>query len=163
MKKLVLAICILTGLLLANMANAQVSVNVNVDIQPNWGPTGYDKVVYYYIPDIEVYYYVPRQQFVYFDGGHWIFAASLPGRCRSYDLYRGYKVVINEYRPYLHHDVYRGRYSRYRDCYDHQVVLRDKRKGNWDDENDGPGNHGKGHAYGHYKNDKGHGKKDQDD
>ena len=118
-------------------AQAQVNVSVNIGSQPNWGPTGYDRVDYYYMPDIETYYYVPRHQFIYFDAGKWVFAASLPARYRSYDLYRGYKVVINEPRPYIHHDVYRTRYVTYREHYDRQPLLRDHR--------------GRGHAYGHYK------------
>ncbi len=47
------------------------------------------------MPDIEAYYNVSQHQFVYLDDGRWIFAAALPERCRDYDLYRGYKVVIN--------------------------------------------------------------------
>jgi hypothetical protein len=89
-----------------------VNVNVNVDAQPNWGPAGYD-YVNYYMPDIETYYYVPRHQFVY----KWRkmdFASSLPERYHSYDIYRGYKVVVNEHRPYLHHEVYRSKYAHYR-------------------------------------------------
>lgn len=132
-------------------AQVQVSVNVNVGVQPQWGPTGYDRVDYYYLPAIETYYNVPQHQFIYFEGGRWIFAASLPARCSNYDLYGGYKVVINEPRPWLHHDMYRTRYIQYRECQNRQPVLRDARRG----DDDGPGHgHGKGHAYGHYKHDK---------
>lgn len=129
-------------------AEAQVQVSVNIGTQPSWGPTGYDRVDYYYLPDVESYYYVPRHQFIYIDAGKWVFAAALPARCGSYDIYRGYKVVINEPRPWLHHDVYRARYAQYRECYDRQPLLRDCR-----DQDDGPGHgRGRGHAYGHYKN-----------
>jgi hypothetical protein len=161
MKKLFLTLSLFAGSLLMNTIYAQVnvSVNVNVDNQPNWGPTGYENVNYYYMPDIEVYYYVPRHQFVYLSGGNWVFSASLPQRCRSYDLYRGYKVVINEPRPYMHHQNYKVRYAHYCNYYDHQPVLRDHREAYYDNKHDGPGNgHGKGHAYGHDKN----GKKDHD-
>jgi hypothetical protein len=166
MKKCFPVFCILTAIFLINHAQAQVNVslNVNVATQPNWGPFGYDNVNYYYMPDIETYYYVPKHQFIYLNEGNWVFATSLPSRYHSYDLYRGYKVVINDPRPYLHHDIYKPRYSHYREYYDHQPVLRDHR-------DDGLGNgHGKGHAYGHYKNDKedkhdkkDHGHGDQDD
>ena len=148
-----------------NFARAQVSVNVsfNVNAQPEWGPAGYDQVNYYYMPDIETYYYVPRHQFVYLNAGRWVFATSLPERCRNYDLYRGYKVVINEPRPYLHHDEYRSRYAHYRGYYDHQPVLREHgnkhydRDDHDDHDEDGPGNgHGHGHAYGHDKKDHDH-------
>jgi len=149
---LLLLICI--GSLFSNHSNAQVSVSIGVNIgsQPEWGPVGYQTVNYYYMPDIECYYYVPRHQFIYLDGGRWIFAASLPARCQSYDLYRGYKVVINDPQPYLRDDVYRARYGRYRECYDRQPILRDCRDCRHDDDDDDQGHgHGRGHAYGHYK------------
>ncbi len=154
MKYIILSTLFFTGMVMGNQAHAQVNVHVNVNLgdQPGWGPEGYDNVEYYYLPDVEAYYYVPRHQFIYLNAGSWEFAASLPGRCRSYDLYRGYKVVINEPRPYLHHEMYRARYARYRDYYDHQPVLHDRRDHHEYDDEDGPGQgHGHGHAYGHYK------------
>lgn len=143
------AFCMVVG-----QAHAQVhvSVNVNVDAQPAWGPTGYERADYYYLPEIETYYNVPQHRFVYLDGGRWIVAASLPSRCSGYDLYGGYKVVINEPRPWLRHDVYRTRYVQYRDYHNRQHCLRESRGR----DDDGPGHgRGKGHAYGHYKD---HGK-----
>ncbi len=141
----------------SNFAHAQVSVSVNfnVEAQPEWGPSGYDQVNYYYMPDIETYYYVPRHQFVYLNGGKWIFASTLPERCRGYDLYRGYKVVLNEPRPYMHHEEYRTRYAHYRGYYDHQPVLREHRYKHDDHEDHDEDGHGHGHAYGHYKKDHG--------
>ena len=55
-------------------AQAQVNVglHVNIGTQPIWGPTGYDHVEYYYLPDIEAYYYVPQARFYYQDGGRWV-------------------------------------------------------------------------------------------
>jgi len=117
----------LLGVLAFNKSSqAQVSIGVNVNIgsQPVWGPVGYDYVDYYYLPDIDVYYYVPRHQYIYLSGGRWIFTASLPVRYRSYDIYSGYKVVINEPRPYLHADVYRSRYAPYRGRRNAQVIIR---------------------------------------
>ena len=153
MKTLSLLLTSVGFCLFFNQAQAQVHVNVDINIgsQPAWGPTGYDRVDYYYLPDIETYYSVPQHQFIYVDGGRWVFAASLPARCQNYDLYRGYKVVINDPRPWMRHDVYRARYAQYRECYDRQPVLRDQ-----DDQGeDGPGHgHGRGHAYGHYKHHK---------
>ena len=104
-------------------ADAQVRFNVNVNIgsQPVWGPVGYDYVDYYYLPDIETYYYVPRHQFIYLSNGRWVFSYSLPPRYRDYDLYSGYKVVINEPRPYMRFDRHRSMYSRYRG--DHTQVI----------------------------------------
>lgn len=103
-------------MMVSRQADAQVKVNVNVNIgaQPVWGPVGYDYVDYYYLPDIEAYYYVPRKQFIYISNGKWIFAYGLPPAFRTYDLYRGYKVVINRPRAYLYHDVYKVKYKRYK-------------------------------------------------
>lgn len=135
-------------------AQVHIDVSVNIGTQPEWGPTGYDHVEYYYVPDIDVYYCVPKHQFIYLEAGRWVFAASLPVRCQAYDLYRGYKVVINDSRPYLHHDVYHRKYSQYRECNDRQPVLRDcSDREDEDDEDDkrfGHG-HGQGHAHGHHK------------
>ena len=143
-----------------NNASAQVRVNVNLNIgsQPAWGPTGYDYVDYYYMPDIDVYYNVPQRQYVYLDGGRWLFAASLPARYRNYDIYRGYKVVVNEPRPYLRAPYYRDRYAGYRGCYGKQTIIRDNRhyviKEYKGDRGHGNGNghgngHGRGHGHGH--------------
>ncbi len=98
----------------SNGVKAQVSVNININSQPNWGPRGYDYVEYYYLPDIEAYYYVPRQQFVYISGGNWVFSAHLPARYRNYDLYRGYKVVVNEPRAYHHYHHHKVKYKKYK-------------------------------------------------
>ncbi len=132
-------------------AAAQVRVNVNINIgnQPAWGPAGYDYVDYYYLPDIDVYYYVPQRQFIYLDGGNWVFVHTLPARYRSYDLYRGYKVVINESRPYLRHEVYRVRYSNYRGHYNRQSINRGDAK--YKNYKKGNGHRkGKGRGYGRH-------------
>lgn len=104
--------------------NAQVKFNLNVNIgsQPVWGPVGYDHAEYYYLPDIEAYYYVPRHQFVYLSGNKWIFSATLPPRYRNYDLYSGYKVVVNEPYAYRHFDRDRRQYSEYRGRHDQQII-----------------------------------------
>jgi len=129
MKKIVLLGSLIVGSLMVKTADAQVSVNVNIGTQPAWGPYGYDYAEYYYMPDIEAYYWVPRRQFVYFDAGNWVFSASLPNRCRNYDLYSGYKVVINEPRPWMRFNDHRSRYAPF--CHRHdQIIIRDGR-GRW--------------------------------
>ncbi|ULQ52072.1 hypothetical protein [Flavihumibacter fluvii] len=128
MKQLFLTITVLGLLQIATPGQAQVSVQVNVGVQPQWGPVGYDYAAYYYLPDIDVYYNVPRRQFVYLNGGRWIFAAALPDCYRGYDLYRGYKVVLNDNAPYRRCDYYRGQYGRYKGNYGRQVVIRDDRR-----------------------------------
>ena len=125
MKKLFLITTLLIALVTASKqssAQVRVGVNINIGNQPVWGPTGYDYVDYYYLPDIDAYYYVPQRQFIYLSGNRWVFSASLPPRYRGYDLYSGYKVVINEPRPYLRNDFYRNRYSGYRGRHDQEII-----------------------------------------
>jgi hypothetical protein len=102
MKKLALALMLLMSVL----SHAQVSVNVNIGTPPSWGPVGYDDSRYYYLPDIDTYYDVTRSQYIYENSGKWVRDNRLPSRYRQYDLYDGYKVVINNYRgdaPYTYH------------------------------------------------------------
>jgi hypothetical protein len=119
---------VIAAVLLSGTACAQVHVNLNlnVDRQPVWGPTGYDHVEYYYLPDMEVYYNVPQHRFFYYEGGRWTSNSSLPSRYRGYDLYNSYKVVVNERTPYLNHKTYRDRYLSYRGRHDQQPI-RDSR------------------------------------
>jgi len=126
MKKLFIAASLLLGFALVQPASAQVSVNINIGSQPVWGPVGYDYVEYYYLPDIDMYYHVPTQQYVYLVNGRWVFSRILPPYYSNYDFYRGYKVVINEPRPYMYHDRYRANYAQYRGRMG-QSVIRDSR------------------------------------
>lgn len=117
MKKFILSLTLfLPGSLLVNKLEAQVNVGVNINIgsQPDWGPRGYEYVEYYYLPDIESYYCVPRGQFVYLSGGNWVFSGHLPPAYRHYDLYRGYKVVVNEPRAYRYYSRHRVKYAKYK-------------------------------------------------
>src|SRR4030095_10078764 len=125
MKKFFLVLLVAVGSIISKPATAQVSVNVNIGSQPTWGPVGYDYVEYYYMPDIEAYYYVPSHQYVYLSNGRWIFAASLPARFRTYNIYSGYKVVINEPRPYLRFKDHKVKYGHYKGH--KQVIIRDSR------------------------------------
>jgi len=95
-------------------AKAQVSVNVNIGSQPDWGPRGYNHVDYYYLPEVESYYYVPTRKFIYLSNGSWRHANRLPSRYRGYNLHNGRKVVINSHRPYLKHNNYKKRYASHR-------------------------------------------------
>lgn len=128
MKKIILSAAILLSCLAVKNASAQVSfsLGVNIGSQPAWGPVGYQTANYYYMPDIDTYYDVPTHQYVYFDNNVWVHRAYLPVRYRNYDLYHGYKVVINDRSPWLRHDVYRTQYAGYRGRHD-QVIIRDSR------------------------------------
>lgn len=106
---------------------AQLSVSINIGTQPTWGPTGYDRADYYYLPDVESYYSVQSRQFIYLSNGRWIYASSLPSRYSNYDLYSGYKVVVNRPRPYLNYNQDRVQYARYKNYGSRQEVIRDSR------------------------------------
>ena len=116
---------VMSALLFMNETKAQVRFNVNVNIgaRPNWGLAGNYAGDYYYLPEIDTYYDIPHRQFIYLDGGNWIFASELPYMYRDYDLYRGFKVVVNEPRPYLNCNVYRSRYSNYYNTYRRPVII----------------------------------------
>lgn len=92
---------------------AQVSVNVNIGSPPAWGPAGYSATEYYYLPDVQAYYDIRQSQFIYLGGSQWIRSRNLPAQYRSYDLYHGYKVVLNDYhgsRPYTYFKNHKFKY-----------------------------------------------------
>ena len=101
MKRLMMTLTIAIVAITAYNSSAQVSLNINIGAQPNWGPRGYDYVEYYYLPEIRTYYHVPTRRYVYYEGNSWVRRTTLPRAYRGYDLYKGRKVVINEPRPYL--------------------------------------------------------------
>ena len=116
------------GALLAVTADAQlrITMNMNVDRQPVWGPTGYDHVEFYYLPDIEAYYNVPQRRFYYPDHGRWLSGTTLPSEYRGFDLYTAYKVVVNEPTPYRNHATYKKQYAGFKGRRD-QSAIRDSR------------------------------------
>ena len=119
---------LIVALFLSNTLDAQVRVNINfnIDSQPAWGPTGYDYVEYYYLPDMDIYYYVPQHRFYYNESGRWISRSSLPPRFGNYDFYNSYKVVVNEREPWRNHKSYREKYFVYKGRHD-QELIRDSR------------------------------------
>jgi len=103
------------AIFLAGSAKAQVSLNVHFGSPPEWGPTGYNDVQYYYLPDVEAYYDINSSMFIYSSGGRWIHRRSLPYRYRNYDLYNGYKVVMTDYHgntPYTYYPQHRKQYTK---------------------------------------------------
>jgi hypothetical protein len=96
-----------------NVGTPNVNANVSIGKPPVWGPVGYDEVEYYYLPDIEVYYDIRQTQYIYYGSGKWIRSRYLPSRCRNYDLYHGYKVVLTDYHghsPYTHFHTHKVKY-----------------------------------------------------
>jgi hypothetical protein len=125
MKKTILIVALLMSGFVFQTASAQirVSINANIGSQPVWGPVGYDRADYYYMPDIDVFYNVQSRQYVYQDRGRWIFVYNLPMRYRYYDLNNGYKVVINDDpRPYRNADNYRTKYAQYKGNHGQEAI-----------------------------------------
>jgi hypothetical protein len=118
----------------AGSVQGQLSVNLHIGTPPSWGPSGYNGVRYYYLPDIESYYDVNTSMFIYMSGNRWIHSRVLPARYRNYDLNRGYKVVMSDYRgntPYVNFRDHRSRYARgYRGPEQHNIGERNERQRN---------------------------------
>lgn len=95
---------------------------------PPWGPTGYQNARYYYLPDLELYYDITTAQFIFNNGKEWTQNAILPNRFQYYDLFNGYKVVMNNYhgtKPYNDFTRYRLKFGKgYRDH--HQQTFAEK-------------------------------------
>ncbi len=135
--------------------NAQISLSINIGTQPAWGPTGYDHVDYYYLPDIGAYYYVPGQVYYFQNGNNWVSSATLPPRYRNFDLYHAHKVVINNVdKPYLRNANYVKQYASYRGRHD-QTPIRDSKEPKYFESKGHPQHaqwvksHGNGHDNGH--------------
>jgi hypothetical protein len=124
MKKLIIMSVLLASSFIYKAADAQVNVNINLGSQPQWGPSGYDHVDYYYMPDLDMYYNVPNRNYTYLQGNRWVTVNTVPAQYRNYDFYRGYKVVVNEQSPWNHNNNYKTRYASYRENYS-QPNIRD--------------------------------------
>ena len=113
--KIIKLVAFAVVMFMAGAAQAQVSLRVNIGTPPEWGPAGYSDVQYYYLPDVEAYYDVNSSMFIYYEGRSWVRRSYLPSRYRNYDLYNGYKVVMNGYHgrtPYYKHNEYKTKYAR---------------------------------------------------
>ena len=115
MKKTLLMMIFL-AMIGASQLNAQnIQININLDRQPAWGPSGYDYAQYYYIPDLNIYYDVMNALFYYLQGGEWVPNRYLPDRYRRYDLYSLYKIVINDVdQPWMSNRMHRRDFREYR-------------------------------------------------
>jgi hypothetical protein len=117
MKKLIiiLSLGLTAGIFNVNTADAQhVSIHINLDRQPAWGPSGYDYAAFYYFPELNIYFDVNNALFYYPNGRRWVSSYYLPLKYINYDLYRMYKVVLNDLRqPWRHNKTHRTAYVRY--------------------------------------------------
>ena len=132
MKRIILAVIFGVASLSSISTKAQVNVSINIGAQPKWGPQGYSHVDYYYLPEIESYYSVADRQYIYLNNGRWITSRNLPDRYRNYDLYKGYKIVMNTPKPYLSHSRNVQVYNNYKGGRERQLVIRDDRNHNND-------------------------------
>lgn len=108
-------------------AHAQINVNININKQPMWGPVGNDHVDYYYLPEEDCYYDVAKTKFIYKSGNKWVSAKSLPAKYKNVDLYKTYKVVVNEPNPFQHNYEHKQQYAQYKNVHN-QVAIRDSRE-----------------------------------
>ena len=132
MKKLIfiLGLGLIIGMVNINNTEAQVHVSINIDIQPAWGPSGYNYAEYYYIPEINVYYDVVNQMYYYNNRGRWISCLFLPVAYSYYDFYSLYKVVLNGIlHPWNYNRRHYSLYSGYRHNYNQMPIfyMRDTR------------------------------------
>jgi hypothetical protein len=109
-------------LLVSSSIQAQVSVNLNIGTAPSWGLWMHKQntiicQMFKLIMTLEL-------QFVYFGNNRWVRSRYLPRQYRNYDLYNGYKVVLNGYhgnRPYAHYRNHRQRYSA-----NYRIIVKDQ-------------------------------------
>jgi hypothetical protein len=155
MKKLIFTAVILVSCFTFKNASAQLhfSLGVNIGAQPEWGPVGYDHADYYYMPDIGAYYDINAHQYIYQENNVWVHRGYLPDQYRNYDMYHGYKVVINNSRnPWMRDGYYRNHYAGFRGRHD-QVVIRDSHDNHYNNHwhgDDGRRDWGHGgHGYNH--------------
>lgn len=124
MKRIIFAVLLGVASINSMSVKAQTSISINIGQQPEWGPSGYNHVDYYYLPDIDAYYNVPAKQYIYEENGAWVWRNNLPSRYSNYDLYSGYKVVMNKPKPYLSHSSHVGQYSKYKNYKSQQPIIR---------------------------------------
>ena len=122
-KKLKIALAFL--FLFSLQSNAQIAVSININSHPNKEReydrhNDYEDVGYYYYPEIEAYFDVRSSIYIYFDHGSWVRSRQLPRYYSNYDVYRGYKVVIdyNGRNPYTHFHTHKKKYhnKQYSSC-----------------------------------------------
>lgn len=115
MKKIILLLSIVFAASLFTNTSAQnINININLDRQPAWGPTGYDYAGYYYFPDLNIYFDIDNSLFHYLSGSKWTSGKYLPSKYSKYDFYSLYKVVINDKQPWQNNKVHKKEYSNYK-------------------------------------------------
>ena len=127
MKKLifVLGLGLIIGMFNINNTEAQARVNIsiNIDMQPAWGPSGYNYAEFYYIPELNIYYDVVNMVYHYPNRGNWISSMYLPVAYCHYDFYSLYKVVLTGTPyPWRYNRQHVNLYSKYRYVYNQMPI-----------------------------------------
>lgn len=126
MKKFIfIGLMLSLGIALSQPVQSQTRVSFNINLQPYWGPVGYNYVEYYFFPEFGIYYHVPSQEFVFFANGRWRFAPEPPYWMGSFDPFTSYKVVVNQPRAYMYYRNHCNTYVSRGGYYPRQVVIRD--------------------------------------
>lgn len=156
MKKLILISAMVLGGLGIKTADAQLGIRINLHLGTRPVYTAPQPVYddYYYLPHVEAYYSVAENCYYYQDGDSWISAAFLPGRYHDFDWRSARRYEIHENRPFMHHDVYRGKFGGYANrsdfyarAYPNRDHLNDNRSGH--DQYDNRNNQGRNGYNGH--------------
>ena len=145
MKKLIAMLIFLLGMVAAEQTSAQVSININIGKPVAKEPWYAHDDDYYYMPDQDVYYNIQRRVYVYIDGGHWVFGASLPAVYGNVTYRKVRCVRIHERSPFDRDDQYRERYrhdnGKHKGWYKNGKAYQHDR-----DDDDGDHDHGRGHG-----------------
>jgi hypothetical protein len=104
---------LLTALFFIAVSSAQAQTKTTTTVTyPDWGVAGQD-ATYYYIPATETYYDIRSKQYIYQEDGKWVRNNSMPAAYADYDLYNGYKVVLNqETEPFTDFESMKIKYAK---------------------------------------------------
>lgn len=114
-KLIIIGIC----LFFVGEMQAQISVNIQLGSPPQWGPAENTQVRYYYLPDVEAYYDIQDSKFIYYSQHRWVRRSYLPKAYRNYDLYKGYKVLLSDYRGNTPYTYFKAHQKKYFKGYNH--------------------------------------------
>ena len=99
----------LFGLVLTTAPAAHAQINVNIN--PSWGPAVPAGAQYYYIPETNGFYDVPARQYVVLRDGRWIRTGALAG----YNPANFHPVVVDYVgtQPWVRYKEYKVKYPKH--------------------------------------------------
>lgn len=120
--KVLIGLLFLTTLILKD-SQAQSKAANNISNQPVWGPIGYNYARFYYLPELDMYYDVNQRNYIYQENKQWIYINHLPNRFRNYDLFKGYKVVLNNDHPFQNNANHIIKYKSYKNNHQQAAII----------------------------------------